>query len=273
MILNEQLLKRKNRIYYHGSQFEIFDKLNSSFGLFFLSIYWKYAIKYAVLDSDDVYNGLVYFFKIAKPLNVFNPRSKVDLFKLHKKMKEPEIGWKVFDDILLNYDWFLFERYGINRNTILNKIKELEYDGVIQIFEEKFKFDDLGFHSIGIFNINNLIMLEKMSYEDFVKSKGGQTIKESELMDARLGNFALGKKFRNDSDLFNYIYNNSHLTENDIKINRKLIINSSKIVSDWSDKFPVEEIEKVQSSDLDKIDKALRKGEIYRKFKNEQMLS
>jgi hypothetical protein len=150
MILNEQKYSSKTRLYYHGTDSGIVKRNNYS--CLFLTTKIVYALHYT--DTLQVFIGT-----IRAPLNIFNARSNIDLFKLKEySFTNEEIR------ILQNEDWFdIKERFP--REDLLKYIKQIGYDGIFN-FE---KGHETTGPSIGLFDDFNFIPKKLLQYGDLIK--------------------------------------------------------------------------------------------------------
>lgn len=174
MTFNEQILKRK-RVYFHGSKTNTLDIKNAHYDCFFISCDITTAIIYCKRTEEEI--KYIHTFTIDKPLNIFNARSSVDYFKLHKALLDKgvhETTIKSLTHSLKNNDWSQLENTDITRGFLINVVKSLGYDGFFN-FEWDKNLDHFNGQfskpSIGIFDIKNLNYTGVQSINDFKSLK------------------------------------------------------------------------------------------------------
>jgi hypothetical protein len=159
----EQKYSKTNILYYHGTKVEKRDPSKSRYPWFFLTKNIYYAIEYAKNSHADFKYVDVYI--LEKELNIFNARSKIDIEILKKnepKLREQDI------EVLKNKDWLTL--YGsLDRAKIAKTLEKLGYDGFFN-FEETDLYNQTA-NSIGIFNIDNIHFVKRLTYEDMLKNK------------------------------------------------------------------------------------------------------
>lgn len=162
MILNEQILKNKNRRYFHGTPFDDLDKSKNNYGCLFLTTDFSYAVSYSKVEEQGDF-GYVFEFHLKKPMNIFNIRSTMDRFKLQRSVND-----EIYS--LANTNNWLTAHNGIQlRPKLLKSLKELGYDGFFdKEIDENEIYDN---PAIGIFNTDKITLVDKISYKDFSKNK------------------------------------------------------------------------------------------------------
>ena len=232
MVYTEQKIRNKNRTYYHGSLENELNINKASYDMLFLTTDPVYAVKYADNEFGDV--GYIFSFRLKDEVNIFNSKCISDLHKLHKNMPEPKIGWSVFDNTLKDFDWYVLElKYHIDRDYIFNIIKGLGYDGVTQVNEGKFKYNDTGFHSMGIFNPNVLLLENITDYVSFkTKFHNVETMKDKKVSYAKCGFYLMDERFVNftDDELLDFIKQKSGLTDKDLIGHKERILENNRKV-------------------------------------------
>ena len=172
MIFNEQILKNKNRIFYHGSKNAELNIENANYDWFFVTTDINTAIMYCEKKEEINY---VHTFHLDKPINVFNARSDLDFAKLRKALiRRGKIDFVNNSDYMyqLKYkDWLFLDETYLSRYEIVDIIQSLGYDG---FFNSEWNLDyQNGKHfnlsdvpSIGLFNIDCLKPLKVLSFEE-----------------------------------------------------------------------------------------------------------
>lgn len=146
MIFNEQF-------YYHESPFDTLDKSKARFNCTFLTNNYRYALEYSKKDNGKI--GYLYKITFKSSLNIFNIRHVLDDFKLNK-----HCDTKLYQ-FAHTSNWFSDSDL---RNKLLKNIFRLGYDGFFDF--ESDKFDN---PSIGVFDSNNLTVLEKLDLRNIRK--------------------------------------------------------------------------------------------------------
>ncbi len=171
MILKEQFLKNKNRIFWRGSTRENWDPTKTIYGCPYVTTDLLYALNFSKPPTKPIVNNSTYLtqFVIEKPLNLFNARSKKDVKKLEDFFRTNKMNsWLKALPLLADNDWLeIFEIE--ERELLITILKELNYDGFVNIegsggrilrnylytLNIQTKNDLYGFNGIGIFDINN----------------------------------------------------------------------------------------------------------------------
>ena len=178
MILNEQLYRRK-RTYYHGSKIgnlkvlELKPIRSSRIKVVYITQNPNYAFHYAQP------NGFLYVCRLIKPINVFNGFSKVDRFKLSKKM-----GGHTDEELndICRKDWLVLRalHFGrLEKHHLIDTIAELGYDGFYN--NENLNIDFKKLSGIGLFDSSLVEIkdsLDEKEAKEKIKSIGIEILKE-----------------------------------------------------------------------------------------------
>lgn len=126
-----------------------YNKDLAKFKYFFITPDFEYAARYA-LDRVNIELKYMYMCRLKRPLNIFNPRSKVDEFKFRKRYNPVNEEF----EILKNEPWL--EVYGSirDRERIVDSIKLLGYDG---FFNYEYNKEEA---SIGLFDPKDIEIIK-----------------------------------------------------------------------------------------------------------------
>lgn len=188
MLLQEQLYKRLNRLYYHGQTFKNRDRSLSMFNCYYLSTDPYYAYTFSGR------NGVIKVQRLKQSLNLCNIRSKKDQRKVEDLCRQQ----KLFDPsklvkALAEQDWIGALGSIQARELFLDILKALGYDGFFNIEDidnirgsitrlTKNDEDSKGFPSIGVFDESCLTTVQTIQgYENFLELPGMLGIKEKEI--------------------------------------------------------------------------------------------
>lgn len=122
--LKEQMHKNLYRSYFRGQRPDYSEELSIFKDVKFYTTRPLYALYYAGKD------GVVSEYRLKSEVNIFNAKSKADIFKLHKYINDNHLNipYKALED-LKTEDW-ISALHGVDRReTILGIIKFLGYDG------------------------------------------------------------------------------------------------------------------------------------------------
>ena len=154
MVLNEQILK-KQKLYFHGSKQETLDKASSHYDWFFITVDITNAILYCKQTEDEI--KYIHTFKLKKPLNIFNAKSKIDYERLRRALlKEGKLDFVNNEMFLIrDNDWSQMGlASGMTREDLVSAIESLGYDGFFNFEWDKDKGhsnEQFSKPSIGIF--------------------------------------------------------------------------------------------------------------------------
>ena len=161
MRLDEQIYKKK-ALYYHGSSKE-FDELipqkigRSDHEVIYVTKSPYYAYKNFLKDD-----GFLYVCRFTRSLDIFNGNSKIDLYRLKKKidLSDTEVN------ILKGSDWLTFDIFTLgnipNKGYLIDEIYSLRYDG----FYNNENISGFNMDGIGIFSKDFIKIIRKYNKEE-----------------------------------------------------------------------------------------------------------
>lgn len=159
MTFNEQLYKNRGRAYFHGTPYETLDKSNDRFGCLFLITDFSYAANYSKVEGAGTF-GRVFEFHLKNPMDIFNINSTMDRYRLQKSVS------KELYELANTNNWLLNSTNVAKRKDLLTAIKRLGYDG---FFDKEVDPDKLYSNpSIGVFSVENLLLVKEYTYKDFM---------------------------------------------------------------------------------------------------------
>lgn len=149
MILAKQKRTSKNRIYYCGqkSSKRIFEEL-------YLTTRFEYALCYAIDDSHNFHS--LQQFQIEQTANIFDMKCQSDEAALRKWLQSNEPKLLHCIDQLKDNDWSCILNGDNTRQTLVNAIRQLGYDGYFNLEANKDCADFL--HSLGAFKYDDLVV-------------------------------------------------------------------------------------------------------------------
>lgn len=219
MILKEQLLKNRNRILWRGSIHKNWDSTKTVFGCPYVTTKVVYALNFSKDFDEPIVDHAKYLtqFVIKKPLNLFNARSKKDIQKLEAYFRTHDmLSWLGTLPLLADNDWLdVFDL--VEREYLIDILKELNYDGFVNIegnsgkilrnafytLDVVAKNDLYGFDGIGIFDLNNLREVKVLQGWDEIKKESEVQYEINSVKDIAIkllfGNW---DKYENNEKLF-----------------------------------------------------------------------
>lgn len=235
MILTEQLYKNLNRPYYHGSSTGRIESIYKRFNCFYITTKLIYAANYALSEDQNI--GKVYEFGLKENLNIFNAKSKQDIFKLKLFIRKNRPDWKNdwYWKGLESEDWsYIFSNTEkISREDFIQCIQEIGYDGYFNFeWTENYKNqNDVQFSlekelenspGLGIFDISKLKQLAIYGYEDLFQFESFRNLHSQEIENLKSHINTLYKSHIPEDELTNLgiyyaIERLKFVSENDVK--------------------------------------------------------
>lgn len=233
MIYNEQKLRRKGRIYYHGtlSKNSDSDKTKANFPWYFITTSFMYAIRYARKFENDF--GAVRKYVLNQEIDVFNAQSDYDLNQLKKSLKMNDAKWNEIEKIILYRDWTLLGED--KRKLLADTLKKLGYQGFFNY--EATEDDDCNFEyneyytaapSIGLFDKSVITQTEVLMPDKFEnESKKYKEAHRRELEYKIKTIPAMMEEGKSEEEVLEYVYQRCPtLRWEELKENRKIIMMS-----------------------------------------------
>lgn len=204
MKLTEQLYRKLNKEYYHGT-LKGLNKAASEYDWFFITTNYEYALSYAICNDEL---GEIYSFRLKKEINIFNANCKSDIRAIEDKIRRDKL-YKYIPilDKLKKEDWSLVLNGDQNRDTFVQILKELGYDGFFnfEYTESDLKFSNLNnIPSIGIFDISSLCLIDRQKgdkikddfkYKDILRKEISCAKSEIFILSHRLSDKEIIKEF------------------------------------------------------------------------------
>lgn len=166
---DEQIYKKKSKIYWHGSRYPEYDPDYAYWNMFYVTQDLKYALEFSRNNPRDKW-GYLYQCHIIDNLDIFNAKDSMDRVKLKRWLVSMEhMSEKYVDsvlDVLARKDWLTTLKPGM-RDKFLNIIRTIGYDGFFNFEESEFSGADDN-PSIGVFN-PELIQIDQVYSGDEIE--------------------------------------------------------------------------------------------------------
>lgn len=179
MVLREQVYRKLNKVYFHGSKTGSLSEKDKVYSSFYLTLHFDYAALYAC--QDNPLEGKVYEFLLKEELNLFNALSRKDVQTLKLFLHKNNLNFldkKWYWEGLPNEDWNFVFRNTPHKDTLIECIKNCGFDGFFN-FEWTDNYKDyieiekgekiLKAPSLSIFDLSKLKQIKVLSYEDYFR--------------------------------------------------------------------------------------------------------
>lgn len=233
MILTEQQFTNKSKIFYHGQIKKHSSISDANFNCFFVTSNFMYAVPYTKGRGRDI--GVIEKYRLAKPLNVFNPRNPVDLEKLKRKLGMNNTKWELLVPHLKDKDWI--QNKVIDRKKIIKCIKQLGYDGFVNwesIHKDDYNLPFPNYYndsmSIGVFDKNSLQIVGVLEHKDFAAESHDFVKAHNDELNYKAEKVAMAieDKLDTNSVLLEIFKTCPTLTWAEVKMKESIIINAYK---------------------------------------------
>lgn len=233
MILNEQKFTNKSKIFYHGQVKKNSSEKDANFNCFFITNNFMYAVPYTKGRGRDI--GVIEKYRLARTINVFNPRNSVDLGFLKKKLNMNNSKWQILVPQLIKSDWI--QNTVIDRKKIIKCIKQLGYDGFVNwesIHKDDYNLSFPDYYnnsmSIGVFNKDSLQKIGVLEQKDFASESREFVKAHNDELKYKAETIAMSIKQKLDTNtvLFEVFKSCPTLTWAEVKMKETMIMNAYK---------------------------------------------